>query len=127
MKQLNKYFLVLVSLLITTAAFCQVRLPKLISNGLVLQRDAKIKIWGWSAPNEKIAIDFINKKYKISANAKGEWELQLPNQKPGGPYAMKIVASNAIEINDILQSFDYNSNKTLTQLKSISEEDAVDI
>lgn len=102
MKQLNKYFLVLVSLLITTVAFCQVKLPKLISNGMVLQRDTKIKIWGWSAPNEKIAIDFINKKYKINSNDKGEWEMQLSNLKAGGPYAMKITASNTIEINDIL-------------------------
>lgn len=30
---------------------------------------------------------------------------------------------NLIEINDILQSFDYNSNRTLTQLKNISEEE----
>ncbi|WP_310560561.1 sialate O-acetylesterase [Flavobacterium sp.] len=102
MKQLNKYFLIVVSLLLTTPAFCQVRLPKLISDGMILQRDTKIKIWGWSAPNEKIAIDFLNKKHKIQANDKGEWELQLPNQKAGGPYAMKIVASNAVEINDIL-------------------------
>ena len=102
MTQLKKYFLLVVALLTTTLAFCQVRLPKLISNGLVLQRDAKIKIWGWSAPNEKIAIDFINKKHKIKANDKGEWELQLPSLKAGGPYTMKISASNSIEIDDIL-------------------------
>jgi sialate O-acetylesterase len=69
---------------------------------MVLQRDAKIKIWGWSAPNEKIAIDFMNKKHKIKADDKGEWELQLSNLKAGGPYVMKIVASNSIEIDDIL-------------------------
>ena len=102
MKQLNKYFLVLVSLLLTTGAFCQVRLPKLISDGMILQRDTKIKIWGWAAANEKIAINFINKAYKVQANEKGEWELQLKNLKAGGPYAMKITASNTIEINDVL-------------------------
>ena len=63
MIQFNKYFLLLVSILITTTVFCQVRLPKLISNGMVLQRNADLKIWGWSAPDEKITIDFINKKY----------------------------------------------------------------
>lgn len=102
MLQLNKYFLIVVSLLLTTTAFCQVRLPKLISNGMVLQRNTKIKIWGWSAPNEKIAINFIAKNYKIKANDKGEWELQLPVLKAGGPFTMKIKASNSIEINDIL-------------------------
>lgn len=102
MTQVKTYFLFLVTLLITTTGYCQVKLPKLISNGMVLQRDTKIKIWGWSAPNEKIAIDFINSKYKIKANNNGEWELQLSNLKAGGPYLMKINASNTLEINDIL-------------------------
>ncbi len=92
----------LITLLLTTVSFCQVRLPKLISNGIVLQRETKTKIWGWSAPNEKITIDFLNKKYKLKANKRGDWELQLSNLKAGGPYAMKITASNTIEINDIL-------------------------
>jgi sialate O-acetylesterase len=102
MQQLNKYFLIVVSLLLTTTTFCQVRLPKLISDGMILQRDTKIKIWGWAAANEKIAIDFMNKKHKIQANKQGQWELQLTNLKAGGPYVMKIAASNSIAINDIL-------------------------
>ena len=105
MIKLKKHFLLGTTLLLTTFAFCQVRLPKLISDGMVLQRDAKVKIWGWSAPNENISLDFVNKKYKIKANNKGEWELLLPVQKAGGPYVMKIMASNTIEINDILTEF----------------------
>jgi sialate O-acetylesterase len=69
---------------------------------MVLQRDTKIKIWGWASANEKIAIDFINKKYKIKANKQGEWELHLTNLKAGGPYTMMIKSSNAIEIKDVL-------------------------
>lgn len=102
MTLLKKYFLLVVSLLMTTTVFCQVRLPKLIGNGMVLQRDTKIKIWGWSAPEEKITLNFNTKNYNIKANTKGEWELQLPALKAGGPYTMKIKASNSIEINDIL-------------------------
>lgn len=129
MKQLNNYLLIVVALLATTSAFCQVRLPKLISNGLVLQRDAKIKIWGWSAPNEEIAIEFINKKYKIEANDQGEWELQLPTLKAGGPYTMKISASNSIQIDDILIgdvwlcSGQSNMAMTVGQVKELYEND----
>lgn len=129
MKALKIFFFLVVALLATTSAFCQVRLPKLISNGLVLQRDAKIKIWGWSAPNEKIAIDFINKKYKIEANDQGEWELQLPTLKAGGPYTMKISASNSIQIDDILIgdvwlcSGQSNMAMTVGQVKELYEND----
>ncbi len=102
MKIQKHTLLLLVCLLVSTVTFSQIRLPKLISDGLILQRETKVKIWGWAAPKEKITIDFINKKYKITANSNGEWELQLSNLKAGGPYVMKIAASNTIEINDIL-------------------------
>ncbi len=127
MKALKIYLILVVCLLATTTAFCQVRLPKLISNGMVLQRNSNVKIWGWSAPNEKIAINFINKDHKIKANDKGEWELQLQSIKPGGPYTMKIVASNAIEINDILVgdvwlcSGQSNMAMTVGQVKDLYE------
>lgn len=102
MKKLKNHFALLVSLFLATTAFCQVKLPRLISNGMVLQRNADIKIWGWSAPNEDISIDFINVKYQVKANSSGNWELQLPALNAGGPHVMKIEASNTIEINDIL-------------------------
>jgi sialate O-acetylesterase len=129
MTQLKKIFLIVILQLITTTSFCQVRLPKLISNGMVLQRDTKIKIWGWSAPNEKIAIDFIDKKYRTKANESGEWELQLSNIKFGGPYTMKIKATNSIEINDILVgdvwlcSGQSNMAMTIGQVRELYEND----
>lgn len=100
--QTLKPLFLFVCLLLTNLSFAQVRLPKLISNGIVLQRDKDTKIWGWAAPNEKITIDFLNKKHKIQATAEGVWELKLPKLKAGGPYKMRISASNTIEINDIL-------------------------
>ena len=102
MNTLKKYFTLLVLLLLVTNAFCQVRLPKLISNGLVLQRDANIKIWGWAAPNEDVEIDFLTIKKTVKANATGNWELPLSNLPAGGPYTMTLKASNTITINDIL-------------------------
>lgn len=102
MKTLLLKSTVLAMLLFVNTIFSQVRLPKLISNGMILQRDANIKIWGWAAANENIAINFINADYQVTANSAGNWELQLPVLNAGGPYTMKIQASNIIEINDIL-------------------------
>jgi sialate O-acetylesterase len=31
----------------------QVTLPKLVSDGMVLQRNTEVKIWGWATPGEK--------------------------------------------------------------------------
>jgi len=83
-------------------AKAQVRLPQLVSDSMVLQRDAKIKIWGWASPGEKIKIKFNGHKYGISTATNGQWSAELPPMKAGGPYAMDISAKNHIIIHDIL-------------------------
>ncbi|MDR2651998.1 MAG: hypothetical protein LBC68_06740 [Prevotellaceae bacterium] len=83
--------------------FSQVKLPKLISDGMVLQRDVPLKIWGWASPNENITISFNGGEYKCSADADGNWQTVISEQKAGNTaYTMTIEASNSITINDIL-------------------------
>src|SRR5476649_1086501 len=43
-------------LTVSIGARAQVRLPKLVSDGMVLQRDAKVNIWGWASPGEKVDV-----------------------------------------------------------------------
>ena len=92
---------VLALFFLTSAAFGQIRLPKLIGDGMVLQRDAHVRIWGLASEGEKIAIRFLDSTYYTTTNKNGEWEVMLSNLKAGGPYAMQINASNSITINDI--------------------------
>ncbi|MDG1731243.1 MAG: sialate O-acetylesterase [Algibacter sp.] len=102
MKLLKKTYIVSLFFVGIFAVNAQIKLPKLISNGMVLQRDTNIKIWGWAQPNENISIHFLNNEYNISANKKGEWDLILSSLKAGGPYKMILTASNLIEIDNIL-------------------------
>src|SRR3954462_9195590 len=83
-------------------ASAQIKLPRLIRDSMILQRDSKINMWGWASKNEKIKIKFNGKNFKATANKDGKWLLQLPPMKPGGPYTMNIDASNHLVINDIL-------------------------
>jgi sialate O-acetylesterase len=89
-------------LLICQTAFCQVRLPALISDGMVLQRDTDAKIWGWAGEGEDVKIDFIGKTYNARAGADGRWEVVLSQLKAGGPYNMNIEADNHITVKDIM-------------------------
>lgn len=77
----------------------EVKLPVLIANGMVLQRDTQVKIWGWAAPGEEVRLTFMRKKYRTEADAAGEWMIVLPEMKAGGPYIMHI---NDKEIKNIL-------------------------
>lgn len=92
-----------------TALFCllqkvnaEVKLPRLVRDSMVLQRDTKIRIWGWASPGEKLSIRFNNKQYKTTAGADGKWAVFLAPMKAGGPYEMNITASNRIVLKDIL-------------------------
>src|SRR6185436_17004621 len=100
-KKINVLF-VLLLLLNMESIRAQVRLPRLVRDSMILQRDSKINIWGWAAKNEKITIKFNNKTYKTSANTDGNWLIQLQPMKAGGPYTMDISASNKISLKDIL-------------------------
>ncbi|HEV8505735.1 MAG TPA: sialate O-acetylesterase [Chitinophagaceae bacterium] len=88
--------------LITPSLSAQVRLPRLIRDSMILQRESKINVWGWALKNEKIRIKFNGKNFKTIANADGKWLLQLPPMKAGGPYTMTIDARNHLVINNIL-------------------------
>jgi len=86
----------------TLPAPAQVRLPRLVSDGMVLQRQAQIRIWGWAAPNEKVTVHFLGKGYNTTTAPDGTWSIQLPKLSAGGPYEMEIQGSNTITIRDIL-------------------------
>lgn len=68
---------------------------------MVLQRDIKLKIWGWASPKEKISVNFNGKKGKTVTDANGKWLLELPAMKAGGPYKMVLQGNNQITLNDI--------------------------
>lgn len=100
MKKIATLFLLLFLLL--PFSYGQIRLPRLISNGMILQRDSKIRIWGWASPLEKVSLHFSQQDYTTTADKNGNWSISLPPQPAGGPHNMTISGSNRIEINNIL-------------------------
>ncbi|HYH15583.1 MAG TPA: sialate O-acetylesterase, partial [Flavisolibacter sp.] len=71
--------------LIGTMALCQIKLPRLISDGMVLQRETPVKLWGWAAPGEKVSLHFKQRHYQAITDDQGKWKIELPAQKAGGP------------------------------------------
>lgn len=89
-------------LLLSHPALCEIRLPLLISDGMVLQRDMDVKIWGWADEGEKIKIKFNGKTYHTRAGENKKWEAVLAESKAGGPYSMSIEGDNIINLKDIM-------------------------
>ena len=99
----KKIFLLIFSFFILHFSVnADVLLPKLISDGMVLQRDAKVNVWGWADPNEKVTVSIDGKMYSTKADASGNWLLKLKKHKAGGPYTMLIEGKNKIEIKNVV-------------------------
>ena len=80
----------------------QVRLPQLIGDSMVLQRDTKLRLWGWASPGEKISIRFNGKTAAAVTGADGKWLAPLPAMKAGGPFTMQLKGKNEITLKGIL-------------------------
>lgn len=96
------FFVMCFLMILTLAGFAEITLPKLVGDGMVLQRDVPIKLWGWAKPGEKISLKFNNRTYITNANTDSTWQLVLEQQNAGGPYNMIIRGENTIELKNIL-------------------------
>lgn len=90
------------SLIISLSLVSQVRLPKLISDGMVLQRNASVKIWGWASAGANISVQFVGSTYKTITDSSGNWNIVFPKMKAGGPYELNIMSRDTVIIHDIL-------------------------
>lgn len=104
---MNKNFIPFLLLLLiigqVNCVIAEVRLPQLVSDGMVLQRNTKLKIWGWADNGESIKVKFKGKSYKAKADHEGNWSVLLSASKAGGPYEMEIAGEdNSITLKNIL-------------------------
>ncbi|TDF91823.1 sialate O-acetylesterase [Paenibacillus piri] len=88
-----------------TRNLTKIELPRLISDGMVIQRNAQVSIWGWAPAGEVIAVHFMGNSYSAAVDANGEWRVRLQTANAGGPYDMAIETDEGAErmiIKDIL-------------------------
>lgn len=96
--------LLIIILLQTDTLYARVRLPKLVGDSMVIQRDTRVKIWGWADKGEAVRVTFKGKRFNATADANGKWSILLPSYKAGGPFTMTITGNDGttIKLNDIL-------------------------
>lgn len=82
----------------------QIKLPAIISDNAVLQQNAKVALWGWAAPGERITItnNWNRRATTVTADASGKWLTYVATTKAGGPYKLTFTASNTITVDNIL-------------------------
>lgn len=73
-----------------------VRVPALISDGMVLQRNAAARLWGEA--DEPVTVTLTGRRYRTVPDENGRWEIVLDGLQPGGPYELTV---NDITINEV--------------------------
>lgn len=98
-----RIFTAIVLLLASGFAHATVELPLIFSDGMVLQRDRPIPVWGTADARSRVRIEFDGHRAEAVADRHGRWRLVLPAHAAGGPYRMQIVGVDASrELRDIL-------------------------
>ena len=58
-------------------AQANVNLPAVISDRMVLQRDAPVRIWGRADAGEAVTVSFRGQKSSATADSAGKWKIYL--------------------------------------------------
>ena len=90
MKKTIVYLLLAVCSLSASAAL---RLSQLFQSGMVLQRGKPVPVWGWADSGQQVSLTFNKKTYTAVADSAGQWRIDLPAMKAGGPYTLSVECS----------------------------------
>ncbi len=126
-----KKSIVFILLIISAISSANVRMPLIFSDGMVLQRNKQIPIWGFADANESVEIHFNKQIKKTTADKNGKWTVNLAAEKAGGPFELIVIGKNKITIKNVLvgevwicsgqSNMEFQVFKTMNSEKEISD------
>ena len=103
MKKLVATLYVACLTLCVTVARADVKLPPVISDHMVLQRDVAAPIWGSAAPGEQVSVSIAGQTKTTTADAQGKWKVTLdPLKVATEGLTLVVKGKNTITIRDVL-------------------------
>lgn len=67
-----------------------IELPRVFADGMVLQRDQPIVVWGHAGKRAAVTVEFAGHRVATKADGRGAWRVELPAHAAGGPHVMRI-------------------------------------
>jgi sialate O-acetylesterase len=102
MKHTPRHLILVCSIALAPSALAEVRLPKIISDHMVLQAEKQATLWGWADPQEKIEVTLGTKTATTAANSEGKWSVKLDVPAAGASLEMSVAGKNTVTVKDIL-------------------------
>lgn len=101
---MKKLTLLLCAALMASGISAKVTLPKIFSDGMVMQRETNANLWGTAKEKAtvKITTSWNNKTYSAKADKQGKWKIAIETPEAGGPYSITLNDGEETKLNDIL-------------------------
>ena len=74
----------------------------LFTDNMVVQRDRRVPVWGWTEPGHRVTVRFHDKKTTVRADAQGKWRARLGPFKAGGPFVLEIEGPQTVTLTNVL-------------------------
>lgn len=95
--------LFLFATMLSVVVEAQVKLPRIFSDNMVVQRDKPLKVWGWASKGSVVTVSFNGQEVKGKTDGKGHWEVLLKPMVYGGPFELMVRDSKgSIALKNIL-------------------------
>ena len=87
-----------------TLSRAEVKLPAVLGDNMVLQRDSQVNLWGWAKPRKvvKIKTSWNRKRYRVRTDADGKWLVKVVTTGAGGPYSITFSDGKKTRLENIL-------------------------
>jgi sialate O-acetylesterase len=83
-------------------ALADVRLPRIFTDNMVLQRDQPVRVWGWADAGEAVSVTLAGSKADTTADAKGQWSLALAALKTGENLELSVQGKNTLTLKNVV-------------------------
>ena len=99
-----RIILAITALLSGISVGAEIRLPSFFSDGMVLQQQATVKIWGTSDNGDKVSLTtgWDGKAYSCKPLSNGSWSIKFKTPEAGGPYRISISDGTERVLNDVM-------------------------
>src|SRR5262245_44818522 len=80
----------------------EVKLAGIFGNGMVLQRDMNVPVWGTAGAGELVTVRFQQQRKSVAAGKDGKWQVKLDPLKAGGPHELMVTGKNTVKLTEVL-------------------------
>ena len=91
------------TLLASSRASADVKMPAVFASHMVVQRDMPLPVWGWADAGEAVTVFFGGQTASAKADDNGKWKVTLPKFKANATgQTLTVKGNNTVELTDVL-------------------------